>query len=235
MKINEDLCNGCQQCIIICPTNAISLIENKAVIDKDLCVECYVCYRDAGCPVKAIRPEKLKWPRIIRNPFSSVVATHRLTGIPGRGTEEMKTNDITGRYKTGEIGVAIELGRPGVGTRLSNIELFTARLAEIGATFEEESPITALLIDDKGHLNEEVKKERVLSAIIEFIIPLDKFPEVLQIIRDIEKTIDTVFTVGIVSKIENNDISSILDLINKQGFEVAPNAKVNIGLGKPVI
>ncbi|MFX1309494.1 MAG: DUF362 domain-containing protein [Promethearchaeota archaeon] len=235
MKINEDLCNGCQQCIIICPTNAISLIENKAVIDKDLCVECYVCYRDAGCPVKAIRPEKLKWPRIIRNPFSSVVATHRLTGIPGRGTEEMKTNDITGRYKTGEIGVAIELGRPGVGTRLSNIELFTARLAEIGVTFEEESPITALLIDDKGHLNEEVKKERVLSAIIEFIIPLDKFPEVLQIIRDIEKTIDTVFTVGIVSKIENNDTSSILDLINQQGFEVAPNAKVNIGLGKPVI
>ncbi|MFX1592516.1 MAG: DUF362 domain-containing protein [Promethearchaeota archaeon] len=235
MKINEDLCNGCQQCIIICPTNAISLIENKAIIDKDLCVECYVCYRDAGCPVKAIRPEKLKWPRIIRNPFSSVVATHRLTGIPGRGTEEMKTNDITGRYKTGEIGVAIELGRPGVGTRLSNIELFTARLAEIGVTFEEESPITALLIDDKGHLNEEVKKERVLSAIIEFIIPLDKFPEVLQIIRDIEKTIDTVFTVGIVSKIENNDTSSILDLINQQGFEVAPNAKVNIGLGKPVI
>ncbi|MFX1387034.1 MAG: DUF362 domain-containing protein, partial [Promethearchaeota archaeon] len=231
----EDLCNGCQQCIIICPTNAISLIENKAVIDKDLCVECYVCYRDAECPVKAIRPEKLKWPRIIRNPFSSVVATHRLTGIPGRGTEEMKTNDITGRYKTGEIGVAIELGRPGVGTRLSNIELFTARLAEIGVTFEEESPITALLIDDKGHLNEEVKKERVLSAIIEFIIPLDKFPEVLQIIRDIEKTIDTVFTVGIVSKIENNDTSSILDLINQQGFEVAPNAKVNIGLGKPVI
>lgn len=235
MKINEDLCNGCQQCIIICPTNAISLIENKAIIDKDLCVECYVCYRDAGCPVKAIRPEKLKWPRIIRNPFSSVVATHRLTGIPGRGTEEMKTNDITGRYKTGEIGVAIELGRPGVGTRLSNIELFTARLAEIGVTFEEESPITALLIDDKGHLNEQVKKERVLSAIIEFIIPLDKFPEVLQIIRDIEKTIDTVFTVGIVSKIENNDTSSILDLINQQGFEVAPNAKVNIGLGKPVI
>ncbi len=235
MKIKEDLCNGCEQCIIICPTNAIKLIKKKAVINRDLCVECYVCYRDAHCPVNAIRPEKLKWPRVIRNPFSSVVAIHKLTGIPGRGTEEMKTNDVTGRFKIGEIGVSIELGRPGIGTRLSNIELFTLKLAKIGAKFEKNSPVSALLIDDKGHIKEDIKGERVLSAIIEFKIPYEKFEQVLDIIRDVEQEIDTVFTVGIISKILNNDISSLLNLINKQGFKVAPNAKVNIGLGRPLI
>jgi NAD-dependent dihydropyrimidine dehydrogenase PreA subunit len=235
MKIKEDRCNGCGQCIVICPTNAITLINNIAVINRDLCVECNVCYRDAKCPVSAIRPERLKWPRIIRSPFSSVVATHKLTGIPGRGTEEMKTNDITGRFKKGEFGFSIELGRPGVGTELGNIELFTIRLAEIGVKFEKDSPVTALLIDDQGHIKEDVKEERVLSAFIEFKTQIEKVPQVLAIIKELENIIDTVFTVGIVSRIEKNDISSIQDLIKLQGFELAPNAKVNIGLGRPLI
>jgi len=235
MRINADLCNGCARRIIMCPTNAITLINEKAIIDKDLCVECNVCYRDAGCPVKAIRTEKLKWPRIIRSQFSSVVAKHKLTDIPGRGTEEMKTNDITGRFEKGELGISIELGRPGVSTKICNIELFTVKLAEIGAEFEEESPVTALFCDDKGHIKEELKEERVLSAVIEFKVPLEKFVLVSRIIRDVENIIDTVFTVGVISKIENNNYSSILDLIDQQGFKVAPNGKVNIGLGKPII
>ncbi|MFX0003240.1 MAG: indolepyruvate ferredoxin oxidoreductase subunit alpha [Candidatus Hodarchaeota archaeon] len=235
MRIKEDLCNGCERCIIICPTNAISLVKKKAVINRDLCVECNVCYRDAECPVNAIRPERLKWPRIIRNPFSCVIKAHKLTGIPGRGTEEMKTNDLTGRFKIGEIGISIELGRPGVSTKLSNIELFTEKLAKIGAEFEKDSPVTALLIDDQGHINEELKEERVISAFIEFKIPYELFPQVSKIIRDVDKMIDTVFTVGIISRIEDNDTTSILNLINQHGFSAASNAKVNIGLGKPIV
>ena len=235
MRISEDLCNGCGQCVVICPTNAIKLIEKKAVINRDLCVECSVCYTNAHCPVKAIKPERLKWPRIIRNPFSSVIATHKLTGIPGRGTEEMKTNDITGRFKKGEFGFSIDVGRPGVGTRLSNIELFTTKLAEIGVEFEKDSPVTALLIDDLGHINKEILNERVISAFIEFKISPGKLQQVFKIIKDVEKVIDTVFTVGVFSKIENNDINSVIDLVNQHGFKVAPNAKVNIGLGKLII
>ncbi|MEE9376827.1 MAG: 4Fe-4S binding protein [Candidatus Lokiarchaeia archaeon] len=235
MKIIKDLCIGCEQCVIICPTNAIKLIEEKAIINRDLCVECSVCYRNAHCPVKAIKPERLKWPRIIRKPFSSVVATHKLTGIPGRGTEEMKTNDLTGRFKKGEFGVSIELGRPGVGTKLSSIELFTIKLSEIGVEFEKDSPVTALLIDDHGHINKDIVDERVISAFIEFKISSEKLQQVFKIIKDVDKVIDTVFTVGVISKIENNNIASVIDLINQHEFKVAPNAKVNIGLGKLII
>ncbi|MFW9941277.1 MAG: indolepyruvate ferredoxin oxidoreductase subunit alpha [Candidatus Thorarchaeota archaeon] len=233
MEIKADVCNGCGQCVIVCPVQAIKMVDKKAFIDEELCVECSVCYRSADCPVNAIRMKKLKWPREIRIPFSNVITTHKITGIAGRGTEEMKTNDVTNRYHFGEFGVSIELGRPGLGTRLGNIELFTTKFAEIGVTYEEKSPVTALIIDDKGHLNEEIKNERVLSAIIEFKIPTEKLPHILKVIREVESEIDTVFSVGIVSRIEENNTDEVINRLSQLGFEVRPNAKINIGLGRP--
>jgi len=233
MDIKTDVCNGCGQCVIVCPVQAIRMVDNKAVIDEELCVECSVCYRNANCPVNAIRMKRLKWPRVIRVPFSNVIATHKVTGVPGRGTEEMKTNDVTNRFNIGEIGVSIELGRPGVGTRLENIELFTTRLSKIGVTYEEKSPVTALMVDDKGHINEEIKEQRVLSAIIEFKIPDKKLPQILEVIRKVDKEIDTVFSVGIVSRIKDNNTKEIMNRVSQLGFQVRPNAKINIGLGRP--
>lgn len=233
MEIIEDRCTGCGQCVIVCPVQAIKLVENKAQIDKDLCVECSICYRNAGCPGKAIKSKRLKWPRLVRNPFSDVIATHKLTGIPGRGTEEMKTNDVTGRFGLNEIGVSIEIGRPGVGTRLRNVELFTIELSKIGVDYEEASPVTALFCDEKGHIKEEVKNERVLSAIIEFKVPIKKAAQVFQLIKEVEKRIDTVFTVGVISRVAENGTIPITNLLSQQGFSIRPNAKINVGLGKP--
>jgi len=233
MKIKTDKCNGCGNCILICPISAISLVDKKAMINKKFCVECAVCYRNAECPVNAIEKKRLKWPRKIRIPFSNVIATHKVTGIGGRGTEEMKTNDVTNRYGFGEFGISIELGRPGVGTRLKNIELFTTKLSRIGVIYEEKSPITSLLIDEEGHIDEDVKEERVLSAIIEFKVPDKKLTQVLEVIRDVEKSIDTVFSVGIVSRISENNTTEVVKRLSQLGFEVRPNAKINIGIGRP--
>ncbi|MFW9949645.1 MAG: DUF362 domain-containing protein, partial [Candidatus Thorarchaeota archaeon] len=234
MLIRKDLCIGCEQCVVICPVKAIELVEEKAIINREQCVECSVCYRDANCPTKAIKPEKLKWPRIIRNPFSSVVVTHKLTGIPGRGTEEMKTNDITERYKHGEIGFSIELGRPGVGAQLKDIELFTTRLSSIGVSYEKESPITAILIDSEGHIDPTLKQERVLSAIIEFKISKNKLKAILKLIRELDKIIDSVFTVGIISRVDQENEIPVVDLVEKEGFSIRPNAKINI-LPSPIL
>ncbi|MFX0106266.1 MAG: DUF362 domain-containing protein [Candidatus Hodarchaeota archaeon] len=233
MDIKTEICSGCGQCIVVCPVQAISLVENKAFINKDHCVECAVCYRYAECPVKAIKSSRLKWPRIIRSPFSNVIAPHKITGFPGRGTEEMKTNDLTNRFVINEIGISIEIGRPGLGSHLRNIELFTTRLSKIGVEFEKESPVTAIIIDDEGHINEDIKDEFVLSAIIEFKISKEKLNQVLRVIRDVEKDIDTVFSVGIISRVIENNIDPLINLLSKEGFEPRQNAKINIGLGKP--
>lgn len=231
MKIKENLCTGCGQCELICPVQAIQIIENIAKLDNKKCVECNICYRNAQCPVNAIRPTRLKWPRLVRNPFSDVISTHKLTGVAGRGTEEMKTNDVTNRFEFGEIGVSIELGRPGVGTKLANVELFTLNLSKIGVIFEKASPLSALIIDEVGHLKEDVKNEYVLSAIIEFKIPNEKLPHVLRIIKDIENVIDTTFTVGIISRVNDNGKIPIVKNLEEKGFFVRSNAKINIGLG----
>jgi NAD-dependent dihydropyrimidine dehydrogenase PreA subunit len=232
LKIKEDRCIGCGQCVVVCPVQAIKLIDNKAVINKDLCVECSVCLRSANCPSNAIKKEKLRMPRLVRNPFSDVIATHKLTGVPGRGTEEMKTNDVTNRIRQIEIGFSIEIGRPGIGARLGVAEQFTIPLAKIGVEFEQASPLTALLADDKGHLQEDLKNEKVLSAIIEFKVPYDKTIEILDLIKKLDKEIDTVFSVGVISRFVENGEIPVLDLLNEKNFSVRPNAKINVGLGR---
>ncbi len=56
------------------------------------------------CPTDAIVPEELSWPRVVRRAFSDPQVPHESTGIHGRGTAEVKTNDVTGRVKEGEAG-----------------------------------------------------------------------------------------------------------------------------------
>lgn len=45
-------CIGCQKCVKTCPKGAISMNENLAVVDQNLCDYCGACI--AGCPTKAI-------------------------------------------------------------------------------------------------------------------------------------------------------------------------------------
>lgn len=49
---NASRCICCQRCINICPAHALSLKDNKVVINKDVCIRCYCCHE--MCPVDAI-------------------------------------------------------------------------------------------------------------------------------------------------------------------------------------
>ncbi len=55
IKVNPDECVGCEQCVPVCPVEAISMIDDKAVIDQDKCTECGTCIGE--CPVEAIKEE----------------------------------------------------------------------------------------------------------------------------------------------------------------------------------
>src|SRR5437868_5716867 len=116
----------------------------RAVVDRNECVECYACFNGLSqehlnptivrtmrkvfqmmrlrfdpepdvCPTAAFEPDTLEWPRVVRRAFSDPRVPHESTGVSGRGTEEVKTNDVSGRVKVGEVGFTIEFGRPGVG------------------------------------------------------------------------------------------------------------------------
>ncbi len=54
-KVNEEKCTGCEACVEECPSEAISMAGDKAVIDVDACVDCGACVD--VCPVEAISME----------------------------------------------------------------------------------------------------------------------------------------------------------------------------------
>ena len=36
MEVKEDLCIGCGQCVIVCPVQAIQIINDKAIINNEI-------------------------------------------------------------------------------------------------------------------------------------------------------------------------------------------------------
>jgi len=41
--IDNSNCTGCKECVPVCPTKAITMVNGKAVIDPEGCVNCGIC------------------------------------------------------------------------------------------------------------------------------------------------------------------------------------------------
>ncbi len=235
MKIDPNLCIGCGSCAPYCPVEAIDLEDGKAMVDLGRCVECGTCVRADPCPFDALSvPESFDGLREIRHYLSDPTTTKKATGVPGRGTEEVKTNDVTGRIKRGEVGVCIEMGRPGVGTSFRDVEKITKALAALDVDFEEKNPVTAFIDAETGELRKDLLDERVLSCIIEIKTGTEAIPRVLRVLREKEKEIDTVFSLGMISRFDEEGGVPIMGILGAEGVRFRPNSKVNVGLGRPL-
>ena len=233
-----DCCIGCGVCIPYCTIGAIFLKGDKAVIDQERCVECSECLRSECCPVDALEllSESSEYPRSVRMFFSDPMTTHKETGISGRGTAEVKTNDVTGRIKRGDVGFCIELGRPGVGTSLRDVEKVAMSLSRLDMRFEEKNPILSLMEDRRtGRFKNNVLGERLLSIIIEFITDIDNIPNVIEVLRRVEKEIDTVFSLSLICRVNPNGSVPAISQIKELGLIPRPNCKTNVGLGRPLV
>lgn len=232
MLVNENKCVGCGNCLDYCPMNAISLTTDYAGIDQDECVECGVCLRAGCCPAGALYRPELSYPRDIACFFSDPEATHPTTAIPGRGTEEMKTNEVTGRFPRGMAGIAIELGRPGIGTRFQDVEKVAQAMAEFDVEFEPDNPVTALMTDKcAGTLPDDLKQVKVISAIVEFGAPLKSVPAILARLKKLEPELKTVFSLDLAARCHEDD--SLPFSQQELPYPLSINGKTNVGLGKP--
>ena len=239
---------------------AINVTQNRAVINADECVECYTCYRGMSmeklnptfvrgirrllkafrlrfdpepdvCPTSAITPDELSWPRVVRRAFSDPIVPHESTGVHGRGTEEVKTNDVTNRVGIGETGYVIEFGRPTVGVRFRDIEKMTRALAEVGIEFEPKNPVTHMMTDRKtGKLRDDILNEKILSAIVEFKTRLENVPNVLKRVDEVSQTLDTVVSVGVSTRCDEQGNSALDSVLKDEGFDFV-RGKTNLGLG----
>ena len=243
---------------------AIEPAIGRAVIDSDECVECFTCYRGMSkehlnplmvrtvrrvaklfrfrfdpepdiCPTDAIVPEELAWPRIVRRAFSDPQVPHESTGIHGRGTAEVKTNDVTHRVKEGEAGFVVEFGRPGVGARFRDIQRVTTALAKLGVEFEENNPVASLMTDrSHGLIREDILNEKILSAIVEIKAPTERVPAVLQSIRDLAREVDTVISVGVSARCDAEGNDLLGKVLEQEGYP-AYRGKTNLGLGHATV
>lgn len=234
----------------------------RAVVDQDRCVECFTCYRGLStehlnpvlvrtlrkvlgwarmrfdpepdvCPTAAIEPQELSWPRVVRRAFSDPLVPHESTGIHGRGTEEVKTNDVTHRVEEGEAGFTIEFGRPTVSVRFRDISLMTESLAELGVSFEANNPVTHLMVDrSTGKIREDILDERVLSAIVEIKTSLEQVPEILRTVAAVSKRLDTIVSIGVSTRCSAEGRSALEEVLRNEGFRFW-RGKTNLGLGRP--
>ena len=234
----------------------------RATVNRDECVECYTCFNGLSqehlnpafvrglrkifqmmrlrfdpepdvCPTAAFEPDELVWPRTVRRAFSDPRVPHESTGVHGRGTEEVKTNDVSGRVQLGEVGFTIELGRPGVGVWFRDIQKMSHALAEAGVAFEKRNPVTSLMSDvSTGTIREDILGEKVLSAIIEIKVPIQRAEEIIRLVWDVEKQIDTVVSLGVGARCdEHGEETEVAAILERMGYH-PERAKTNIGLGR---
>lgn len=233
MRIEVEKCVGCRLCTFYCPVEAIKMGDGGFFIDQDLCVECGVCLKSGVCKQDALYQPKLSWPRVLRVQFSDPLVKHPSTEIMGRGTAEMKTNDVTRRFKEGEVGFAIEMGRPCVSTTFADVERVAMALAG-KVEFEPLNPVTALLDPMTGRLRDpKVRGERVLSAIIECKTTEDRGIEVLRILQKVSREIDTVFSLCVINRCRGFEVP-FKRRMKEAGFTPRINGKTNVGLGRPL-
>lgn len=234
MKIDPELCIGCGQCPPYCPVGAIFLEEDTAEIDLNECAECGNCLRSANCPVDAIFQQELEWPRTVRSILSDPLTIAVESGISGRGTEEMKTNEVTGRFRLGEVGIAIEVGRPITGARLYDVEKIAQAVAKLDVKFEKINPTTSLMSDPKtGKFKDDVLNEKVLSAILEFAVKPEQLPQLFEILKKVSEQIESVFSLDVATRLAPDGSVPTDPFIKASGLWLAPNGKTNVGLGRP--
>jgi ferredoxin len=246
MLIDAEKCIGCGNCIAYCPVEAISLNKRSkpesgkgkdllAIIDFEECAECGVCLRSAKCPTDAIYQQPLEYPRTIRSLMSDVLTIAEESQISGRGTEEMKTNEVTGRFKPGIVGVAIEVGRPITGTRMADVEKIAMAVSALDTEFEPCNPVTSMMTDPKrGKFRDDLLNEKVLSAILEFAIKLEQLPELFSILKKVETKINSVFSLDLACRLDPDGSNPTRPYIDDAELWVAPNGKTNVGLGRPL-
>ncbi len=241
MIISDNLCIGCGMCIEVCPGEAIQLRSKSdkasgqvASVDHDMCFECGVCMRWDNCPTEAMQEEPVSWPRSVRRMFSDPTTTFTETTVSGRGTEEMKTNEITHRFLPGVVGLSIDVGRPNKGARLRDVDTITRALAAVDVQFSPDNPVFTLMTDpEKGCLSGDIVDERVLSAVVECSTTPEQLPEALRQLQKVSAEVDTVFSVGLIANVdEMQSCEDLRRVLRDWGVDAKNSAKINVGLGR---
>lgn len=51
---NREKCTGCESCILVCPNNAVRLVDGKAVTDHEKCTGCGICVKNCLSNIREV-------------------------------------------------------------------------------------------------------------------------------------------------------------------------------------
>jgi hypothetical protein len=76
--------------------------------------------------------------------------------------------------------------------------------------------------------------EKVMSAIVEIKVPVERTEEIVRLVWEIEKQLDTVVALGVATRCgEHGEEVVVAPILEKLGYQLQ-RAKTNIGLGRVV-
>ena len=85
-RVNNELCNGCRECVNFCKFNALAYIKNKLIVFDDVCHSCGGCI--LVCPENALTEKENAIGKVQKGIFEEVTVwtgilnTGEATGIP---------------------------------------------------------------------------------------------------------------------------------------------------------
>jgi len=99
--------------------------------------------------------------------------------------------------------------------------------------FEKKNPITSLMSDvSTGTIREDVMGEKLMSAIVEIKVPVERTEEIIRLVWNIEKQVDTVVALGVGTRCDDTgDETVVAPVLERLGYKLQ-RAKTNTGLGR---
>ena len=83
-----------------------------------------------------------------------------------------------------------------------------------------------------GTLKEDILHEKVLSAIVEIKAPVERTEEIIRLVWEVEKQIDTVVALGVGTRCDSDGAEHLVGpILERLGYSLE-RAKTNIGVGR---
>ena len=83
-----------------------------------------------------------------------------------------------------------------------------------------------------GTLREDIMGEKVLSAIVEIKVPVERTEEIVRLVWAVEKQVDTVIALGVGTRCDaDGEDHVVAPILERLGYKL-DRAKTNIGLGR---
>jgi hypothetical protein len=97
-------------------------------------------------------------------------------------------------------------------------------MAKAGVSFEKKNPVTSLMSDVATRTpQQDILGEKVMSAALEIKTTVDRTEEIILLVREVEKQLDTVISIGVGTRCdENGEENVVAPILERLGSRARP-------------